>query len=203
MLDIAGARCYILLVFAPGKCQQLHLAATISSARSLAWQDFAPCSAWQNGSWEIWGSYQNCVAEWIGFKSRLVEMCEKLLLGLIVGRIAVAKVLVDAPCSQTGALRRNPDMKWTGPWEEWQRPHMLILCLREQFCKQPNRPSPYLSIKLSYEVLLVGTAPWLLWMAQAYNPCRALSPRASHGCRCGLTRSLVPSCGNESPRMLM
>ncbi|CAE8612691.1 unnamed protein product [Polarella glacialis] len=22
-------------------------------------------------------------------------------------------VLVDAPCSQTGALRRNPDMKWT------------------------------------------------------------------------------------------
>ena len=106
------------------------------------------------------------MAEWIGFKSRLVEMCEKLLLGLIVGRIAVAKVLVDAPCSQTGALRRNPDMKWTGPWEEWQRPHMLILCLREQFCKQPNGPSPYLrtSSLAMKSFLLVpppGSCEWL------------------------------------------
>ena len=28
----------------------------------------------------------------------------------------LAEVLVDAPCSQTGALRRNPDMKWTAPY---------------------------------------------------------------------------------------
>ena len=97
-------------------------------------------TAWQNGLGSSPG-WSRCVG----------NDC----LGLVGGRVTVAKVLVDAPCSQTGALRRNPDMKWTGPWEEWQRPHKLLCCLREQFCKQS------LSIKhgYDYEALLVGTCP--------------------------------------------
>ena len=36
------------------------------------------------------------------------------------------EVLVDAPCSQTGALRRNPDMKWLWPYGNQNRLHINL-----------------------------------------------------------------------------